>query len=199
MDGIKRPDTLTIPLDIFLIIISYSSFEVKKSIRLLCKYFNGLITKSYLRQKFIIGWLRLFGPHRWDSTSDQIKTILPWFWRYYDEEDSSLWFADYKYTHEFKEEFQIHGMFNGFTQRLDRLHEHGLGALLLLRSQGSLQIKTLWLFEGKDVHPEMLQVDDAEHYTWTKADTSDPEQRDRIDNFWLRKFKEEIRFHKVCV
>jgi len=118
------------------------------------------------------------------SNTDTRTVAIPWFWEHYDAEGYSLWFADYKYNNELEQVFKTCNLLGGFIQRLDKVRKYAFGSLLIFGTEGDLEIKTAWLFRGKEIPADMLECDDSEHYNWVKVDTSNAEQREQINNFW---------------
>jgi len=118
------------------------------------------------------------------SNTDTRTVAIPWFWENYDPEGYSLWFADYKYNNELEEIFKTCNLLGGFIQRLDKVRKYAFGSLLIFGTQGDSDIKTCWLFRGKEIPAEMLECDDSEHYNWSRVDTNNAEQKERVNNFW---------------
>jgi len=118
------------------------------------------------------------------SNTDTRTEAIPYFWNNFDKEGWSIYFGVYKYNHELEKTFMTSNLLGGFIQRLDKLRKYGFGSLAILGEEPKLEIEVCFLFRGQDIPAEMLECDDSEHYTWTKVNTDDAEQRERVNQFW---------------
>jgi len=121
-------------------------------------------------------WKRVY------SNSDITQVAMPWFWEHFDANGWSLWWSDYKYNNELSKLYMTNNLIGGFLQRMDKVRKFGFGSLLIFGDEPSLQIGGLWLFRGTELPEELWDNPDAEHHTWTKADTTT--QRKLIETYW---------------
>ncbi len=118
------------------------------------------------------------------SNNDILKVAMPWFWANYDAEGWSIWFSDYKYNNELNKLFMTSNLVSGFLQRMDKLRKYGFGSMLIFGEEPKLEIGGCWLFRGTELPEELDENPDAEHHTWVKADTNNPADRKKIEEFW---------------
>jgi elongation factor 1-gamma len=131
------------------------------------------------------------------SNEETRSVAIPWFWEHFDPEGYSLYFADYKYNHELEKVFMTCNLLGGFIQRLDKLRKYGFGSMIIFGEEPNLEIKTCWMFRGTTIPQEMIECDDSEHYTWTKVDINNAEQKEQVNNFWAWDgFKEAKPFNQ---
>jgi elongation factor 1-gamma len=118
-------------------------------------------------------------------SNEDTKTVAnPWFWENYDKEGYCLYFADYKYNNEIDKKFKAANLASGWLQRLDKLRKYGFGCIIIFGTDEELEICSCWLFRGTEIPQEMKECDDYEHYTWTKVDVNDPNQREIVSDYW---------------
>jgi len=118
------------------------------------------------------------------SNNDTTTVANPWFWVNYDPEGFSIWFGDYKYNDELEKLFMTCNLVAGFFQRVEKLRKYGFGSVIIFGEEPKLEISCCWLFRGQDMPAEMKECDDAEHYTWRKADIKDEATRKLVSSFW---------------
>jgi elongation factor 1-gamma len=123
-------------------------------------------------------WKRMY------SNNDTKTVANPWFWENYDPEGYSIWLADYKYNQELEKTFMTCNLVNGFFQRVEKLRKYGFGSVVIFGDEPKLEIGSCWLFRGTEIPPEMQECDDAEHYTWRKADVKDEATKNLISSYW---------------
>jgi len=130
--------------------------------------------------KFVMDeWKRVYS-----NSKDIRKDAIPWFWEKFDKEGYSLYVSDYKYNNECEKIFMTCNLIGGFIQRLDKVRKYGFGSLLIFGEEPKLEVGGAWLFRGTDIPQEMREVDDFEHYTWTKINIDDAAQREIINDYW---------------
>jgi elongation factor 1-gamma len=129
--------------------------------------------------KFVLDdWKRTY------SNEETRAVALPWLWEHFDKEGYSIWFGDYKYNHELEKVFMTANLLGGFNQRLDKLRKYGFGSLIIFGDEPKLEISVCFLFRGQDIPAEMTDCDDYEHYDWRKADVSNEQTRELINDFF---------------
>jgi elongation factor 1-gamma len=104
--------------------------------------------------------------------------------KYFNKDDFSIWFCDYNYNSENTKDFMTSNLVGGFIQRSDGVRKGAFGMMHILGDKAPYEITGCWMFRGDSVQPMLEANPDAEYYTWTKANTDDPEVRKRIANFW---------------
>ena len=122
-------------------------------------------------------WKRMY------SNNDTRTVAIPWLWEHYDKEGYSCWIGNYKYNDELEKLFMTCNLVSGFLQRLEKLRKYGFGSVIILGAEPKLQITCAFLVRGTSLPQEMLECDDVEHYTWTKVDTDNAEQRETFNKF----------------
>jgi len=128
--------------------------------------------------KFVLDeWKRTY------SNNDTRTVAVPWLWENFDPTGYSFWFGEYKYNHELNKVFMTSNLCGGFLQRLEKLRKYGFASIIILGQEPQLKITTCFLVRGTEMPQEMKDVDDVEHYDWTKADTSDAAVKERINQF----------------
>jgi len=123
-------------------------------------------------------WKRVY------SNKDTRKEAMPWFWETYDPEGFSIWIGDYKYNDELERILMTSNLLGGFIQRLDKLRKYGFGTMIIFGQEPKLQVAVCFLFRGSEVPAEMKECDDSEHYNWRKLNTSDPSEKELVNDFW---------------
>lgn len=128
--------------------------------------------------KFVMDeWKRTY------SNNDTRSVAIPWFWEHYDNEGYSIWIGDYKYNHELEKIFMTANLCTGFIQRLEKLRKYGFASILILGQEPNLSITTMFLVRGTEMPAEMKDVDDVEHYNWTKVTTFDDATKEKINQY----------------
>jgi len=123
-------------------------------------------------------WKRVY------SNKDTRSEAIPWFWSHFDPSGFSIWFGDYKYSDEQHKLLMTVNLLGGYIQRLDKLRKYGFGSLVIFGSEPTLSIAVCFLVRGQEIPPELSECDDSENYTWRRADVSNPNDRELINDFW---------------
>lgn len=122
------------------------------------------------------------------SNEDTLKVALPYFWKHFEEnkEFYSLWKCDYKYPEDLRLVFMTCNLIGGMFQRIEKLRKNSFSNMGVYGEDGKNNITGAWFWKGQElVFP--LQSDwttDYESYTWTKLDSSKPEDRKFIEENW---------------
>jgi elongation factor 1-gamma len=123
-------------------------------------------------------WKRLYS----NTKSNFHEVAIKGFWNMYDPEGYSLWFCEYKYQEENMVSFVTMNKVGGFLQRMDLCRKYAFGKMLVIGSEPPFKLKGLWLFRGQEIPKFVMdEVYDMELYEWTKADISDPAQKERVE------------------
>ncbi|KAK8942866.1 Elongation factor 1-gamma 1 [Platanthera zijinensis] len=123
-------------------------------------------------------WKRLYS----NTKSNFHEVAIKGFWNMYDPEGYSLWFCDYKYNDENTVSFVTLNKVSGFLQRMDLVRKYAFGKMLVIGSDPPYKVKGLWLFRGKEVPQFVIdECYDIELYEWTKVNTDDEVQRERVN------------------
>jgi len=122
------------------------------------------------------------------SNEDTKGVAIPWFWEHYDKDGYSLYFGDYKYNRELQKTFMTANLLSGFIQRLDPLRKHGFGSLVILGEEPNLEIHCCFLYRGNGIAPAMTECDDCECYEWTRVDTDNAAQREKVNQYLTWEF-----------
>eukprot|EP00002_Diphylleia_rotans_P002112 TRINITY_DN112_c0_g1_i3.p1 TRINITY_DN112_c0_g1~~TRINITY_DN112_c0_g1_i3.p1 ORF type:complete len:441 (-),score=94.77 TRINITY_DN112_c0_g1_i3:337-1659(-) len=129
--------------------------------------------------KFVLDeWKR-----KYSNTKKIREEAVPWFWDNYDPEGFCMYFAEYKYNDELNKLFMTCNLVGGFVQRLDNLRKYGFGNVLIFGKEPALQIRSHWVFRGKEIPPMMTECEDYVLYNWTPVDINNPEHREQVANF----------------
>lgn len=123
-------------------------------------------------------WKRLYS----NTKSNFREVAIKGFWDMYDPEGYSLWFCDYKYNDENTVSFVTLNKVSGFLQRMDLARKYAFGKMLIIGNEPPYKVKGLWLFRGPEI-PKFVMDEcyDMELYDWKKADISDEEQKERVN------------------
>jgi len=112
---------------------------------------------------------------------------INYFWSNFDSNGWSLYTYTYNFPEEQNMQFKTANLFGGFLQRAESvksLAKFTMTSMVILEKAGFFHILGVWLFRGEQIPPEFLKVDDTNYYTWTKVDTTNPEQRDLVSDIW---------------
>ncbi|ELT98041.1 hypothetical protein CAPTEDRAFT_173297 [Capitella teleta] len=121
------------------------------------------------------------------SNEDTATVALPYFWKNFDKENYSIWFAEYKYPEKLKKIFMTCNLVGGMFQRLDRLRKHAFGSVLIFGENDNNSISGIWVWRGQDLAFELspdLQVD-YESYDWVKLNPDDEATKKKVNDYFL--------------
>eukprot|EP00636_Phaeomonas_parva_P008730 CAMPEP_0118886972 /NCGR_PEP_ID=MMETSP1163-20130328/24854_1 /TAXON_ID=124430 /ORGANISM="Phaeomonas parva, Strain CCMP2877" /LENGTH=440 /DNA_ID=CAMNT_0006825307 /DNA_START=26 /DNA_END=1348 /DNA_ORIENTATION=- len=126
------------------------------------------------------------------------------FWAMFDSEGFSLWEQEYQYNSDNTKLFMTSNLCSGFLQRTGEIRKWAFGTCVITgndeNSEGGpdMNVSGMWLIRGQEITPMLEANPDAEYHTWTKIDnTSDPEVRQRVKEYWTRDCGEQIKGRTV--
>lgn len=124
-------------------------------------------------------WKRVY------SNKETREEALPYFWNtFYNDNDWSLWKVDYKYNDELTLTFMSNNLVGGFFNRLTGSTKYMFGCAVVYGENNSNGIVGAFLVRGQDAIPAFNVAPDWESYSYTKLDSSKPEDRAFVDNMW---------------
>lgn len=123
-------------------------------------------------------WKRMY------SNNDTRSVALPWFFEHYDPSGYCMYWCTYKYNGELSKQFMTNNLIGGFFQRLEKLHKYAFGTANIYGEEPNLAVHGVWVFRGPAIPADMVDCDDAEHYTWTPVDLSDATQKKRVEDYF---------------
>lgn len=101
----------------------------------------------------------------------------------FDPAGYSVYSCEYKYNEDHKVYFLTCNLMGGFLQRSDRVRKYGFGVLNLCgesEEKAPWRLCGMWIFRGQGIPAEMTDVDDSEHFTWTKIDVTQPAGQQQV-------------------
>jgi len=111
------------------------------------------------------------------------------FWPQFDPQGYSIYFSDYNYNEENKVYFKTCNLIGGFLQRCDDIRRYALGVMVLAghndEDSPPLEVSGVWIFRGQEVPQGMHDNPDSEYYTFTKLDSKRPEDRQKVETWFL--------------
>lgn len=121
------------------------------------------------------------------SNEDTRSKALPWLWENLDKEGWSFWFADYKYNEELTKTFMSANLIGGFFQRLEFFNKYSFASVCIFGEDGNLKIAGAFLVRGTEfpwgLKPEEGGCDDADVYSWRKADLENAADKALVEDF----------------
>jgi len=118
------------------------------------------------------------------SNEDTRTVALPWFWDNYKPEEYSLWKVDYKYNEELTLTFMSSNLIGGFHNRLEASRKHIFGAMSVYGEPSSSILSGAYIVRGQEYLPAFDVAPDWESFTFTKLDSSNPEDRAFVEDQW---------------
>lgn len=118
------------------------------------------------------------------SNEDTRTVALPWFWDNYKPEEYSLWKVDYKYNDELTLTFMSSNLIGGFHNRLEASRKHIFGAMSVYGEPNSSILSGAYIVRGQEHLPAFDVAPDWESFTFTKLDSSNPEDRAFVEDQW---------------
>jgi len=119
-------------------------------------------------------------------SNSEIDESMAYFWKNFDAENYSIWYAEYMYPEDLKLTFMSSNLISGMYQRLDRLRKHGFGSVILFGENNNSTISGVWCWRGHDLAFELspdLQVDYAS-YKWSKLDFNNEADKKKITEYF---------------
>jgi elongation factor 1-gamma len=120
------------------------------------------------------------------SNNDTKTVALPYFYKNFDKENYSLWYAEYKFPEELKLAFMSCNLVTGMFQRLDRMRKHAFGSVIVFGEDNKSTISGVWFWRGHDLAftlSDDLQID-YESYNWRKLDPDSAETKKLVDEYF---------------
>jgi len=122
------------------------------------------------------------------SNEDTAKVALPYFWKHYEEnkEFYSLWKCEYKYPEDLSQVFMTCNLIGGMFQRIEKLRKNAFSNMGVYGVNGNNNIAGAWFWKGQELVFPLCSdwTTDYESYTWTKLDSSKPEDRKFVEENW---------------
>lgn len=107
-----------------------------------------------------------------------LDTAMTKFWADFEPQAWSLWHLKYdKYPGECEEVYRTNNLLRGFLSRCQPLGKHVFGVHAIIGDEPSLEIEAVWLIQGLELFPDILQHDQYETYKWTKLDHTKAEDK----------------------
>ena len=120
---------------------------------------------------------------RFYSNNPVRPTAVEYFWANYEPENYSAWRVSYKYPEELRQIFMTCNLITGLFNRMDHLRKIAFGVMTIFGESNNNQIEGVFVFRGKEIPADLLDVPDYESYTWTRIDFSKPEERELFEDF----------------
>lgn len=115
---------------------------------------------------------------------DTRPTALPWFWERYNPEEWSMWKVEYKYNDELTMTFMSNNLVGGFFTRLFASIKYMFGAMVVYGEDNNNGIIGAIMIRGQDYKAAFQVAPDWESYSFTKLDTSKPEDKAFVEDMW---------------
>jgi elongation factor 1-gamma len=85
-------------------------------------------------------------------SNEETSTIaIPYFWKNFDKEGYSIWFAEYRYNNELGQMFMTSNLIKGMFQRLEKLMKTCFASLVVFGTSCNAAIAGIWVFRGQGV------------------------------------------------
>jgi len=120
------------------------------------------------------------------SNKDTKTVAIPWFWSNWDPENYSIWYCEYKFPKELKMVFMSCNLVTGMYQRLDKMHKHAFGSMIVFGKDNDSTISGIWIWRGQELAFNLspdLQID-FESYDWKKLDASSAETKKMVTEYF---------------
>lgn len=133
------------------------------------------------------------------SNEPEEKSI-PYFFEKFDPEHYSIWYGEYKYSHELTKVFMSCNLIGGMFQRLDKMRKQSFASCCLFGEDNNSTISGVWVWRGQDlVFP--LSPDwqiDYEVYDWKKLDPKSEETKKLVTQYfsWTGTDKDGRKFNQ---
>ena len=114
------------------------------------------------------------------------------FWGQFKETEYSLWHLKYiKYPGECEIVYRTNNLLRTFMSRLENVRRFIFGTHFVLGDEPSLFIEGVWLMRGPELLDMIKEIDMWDTYEWIKLDSSKPEVRDLVKDFWCHRKEDE--------
>jgi len=121
------------------------------------------------------------------SNEDYRTVSLPYFYEHYDPKGWTLWFADYKYPEDLKNQqlFMVSNLLGGFCQRSEGIRDFIFGSFLIFGEVNSFEVNGAVLLRGSEWPADVMgEIPDSESYSWRKVDLQNPEDKEWFEDLW---------------
>ncbi|RUS87095.1 hypothetical protein EGW08_005171, partial [Elysia chlorotica] len=122
------------------------------------------------------------------SNKDIAKEAIPYFWKNLDQQVYSVWVCEYTQSLKGKLGFMVSNLIEGMFQRIEKLHKHAFGSMMVIKKDGNLGIQGLWFWRTTDL-VFTLSPDwsiDYESYSWRKLDLASDEAKELVSKYFLQ-------------
>jgi hypothetical protein len=118
------------------------------------------------------------------------------FWNEFKEGEWSLWHLKYiKYPGECEVVYRTNNLLRTFLSRLDDVRKYIFGTHMVLGDEPNLEIEGVWLIRGPAIFEGITEIDVYDTYKWDKLDSTNPQHRALVKEFWLNRKEEEEKIH----
>jgi len=133
-------------------------------------------------------------------SNNEVTVSIPYFWEKFDPENYSIWYGEYKYSHELTKVFMSCNLIAGMYQRLDKMRKNAFGSMCLFGEDNNSTISGIWIWRGQEL-AFPLSPDwtiDYETYDWKKLDPKSPETKKMVQDYlsWEGTDKEGRKFNQ---
>jgi len=119
---------------------------------------------------------------RFYSNNDE-PVAIKYFWENIELDKFSIWYSKYKYNEENKLVFMTCNLLGGFFQRCDPLRKIAFGSFGVFGKDNDNEIHGIWVFQGQDLPPALLDVADFESYEFHKITDFNEENKKNVNAF----------------
>jgi elongation factor 1-gamma len=114
------------------------------------------------------------------------------FWNDFKEGEWSLWHLKYiKYPGECEVVYRTNNLLRTFMSRLDDVRKYIFGTHMVLGDEPNLEIEGVWLMRGPTILEAITEIDVYDTYKWDKLDSTKPEHRALVTDFWTHRKEED--------
>ncbi|XP_020896757.1 elongation factor 1-gamma [Exaiptasia diaphana] len=119
--------------------------------------------------------------------NEETDVSIPYFWKNYDPEGYSIWFAEYMYNKDLGLTFMTHNLIRGMFQRIEKLQKTCFANVMVFGKNNDSAIAGVWVTRG---HKLVFDLNDswnidAPSYKWTKLDINNEEDKKKINDYLL--------------
>jgi elongation factor 1-gamma len=120
---------------------------------------------------------------------EAIKTL----WETFDDKAWSIWRIQYdKLPSEGKDLLKTRNLCSMYLQKFDSLRKYALGYHGIYGEEGNYEVQGTWLWKGTEVCPDFLSNPSSEYYKVKKLDPKNPEDRQLLEDYWLKNEEGDI-------
>lgn len=116
------------------------------------------------------------------------------FWEQFKEGEWSLWHLKYiKYPGECEVVYRTNNLLRTFMSRLEHVRKFIFGTHFVLGDEPALFIEGVWLIRGPELFNDIKEIDVFDTYEWIKLDSSKPETKELVKDFWTHRVEEDMK------